>query len=132
MHVNVTAHPTAAWIWRQFLEATPWGRQARYLLRDRDAVSSDDLVQRTRRLGIQSLLSPVRGLRANAVAESIIRTLRNKCRDHLITVNEQHLRTAVAEFVRYYNTDRPHRSLLLDTPCLPSVPGSAPSTRGPF
>ncbi len=27
LHVNVTAGPTAAWIWRQLLEATPWGRQ---------------------------------------------------------------------------------------------------------
>jgi hypothetical protein len=26
VHFNVTASPTAAWIWHQFLEATPWGR----------------------------------------------------------------------------------------------------------
>jgi putative transposase len=25
LHVNVTAHPTAAWAWRQLLEATPAG-----------------------------------------------------------------------------------------------------------
>jgi len=25
-HVNVTAHPTAVWVWRQLIEATPWGR----------------------------------------------------------------------------------------------------------
>ena len=38
LHVNVTAHPTAAWVWRQLLEATPWGRRPGYLLWDRDAV----------------------------------------------------------------------------------------------
>ena len=27
VHVAVTAHPTAAWVWRQLIEATPWGRQ---------------------------------------------------------------------------------------------------------
>ena len=73
-------------------------------------------MQRTRRLGIQTLLSPVRAPRANAVAERVIRTLRNECLDHLIIVNEQHLRTVLAEFVRYYNTERTQRSLRLDTP----------------
>ena len=27
VHVNVTANPTAAWVWRQLIEATPWGHQ---------------------------------------------------------------------------------------------------------
>jgi hypothetical protein len=26
VHAHVTAHPTAAWVWRQLIEATPWGR----------------------------------------------------------------------------------------------------------
>ena len=30
-HVNVTAHPTATWVWRQMIEATPWGRAPRFL-----------------------------------------------------------------------------------------------------
>ena len=38
VHVHVTANPTAAWVWRQVIEATPWGRKPRHLLRDRDAV----------------------------------------------------------------------------------------------
>jgi hypothetical protein len=25
MHVNVTQHPTTAWVWRQLVNATPWG-----------------------------------------------------------------------------------------------------------
>jgi hypothetical protein len=38
VHVNVTANPAAAWVWRQVIEATPWGQKPRHLLRDRDAV----------------------------------------------------------------------------------------------
>ena len=38
VHVRVTAQPTAAWVWRQLLEATPWGHQPKYLVRDRDRV----------------------------------------------------------------------------------------------
>jgi putative transposase len=35
VHVNVTANPTAAWVWRQVLEATPWGHKPRHRLRVR-------------------------------------------------------------------------------------------------
>jgi hypothetical protein len=28
VHVNVTANPTAAWVWRQVIEATRQGRKA--------------------------------------------------------------------------------------------------------
>ncbi len=126
MQVNVTANPTAAWIWQQLIEATPCGRQPRYLLRDRDAAYGGDFARRARRLGIQTLLSPVRAPRANAVAERVVRTLRNECLDHLIIVNEQHLRAVLTEFVRYYNTERPHRSLLLDTPQPAVRPAAGP------
>ena len=98
------------------IEATPWGRKPRYLLRDRNAAYGGDFAGRARRLGIQTLLSPVWAPRANAVAERVIRTLRNECLDHLIIINEQHLQAVLAEFVAYYNTGRPHRSLLLDMP----------------
>ncbi len=30
-HWNVTRHPSAQWVWRQIIAATPWGQQPRYL-----------------------------------------------------------------------------------------------------
>ena len=126
VHINITASPTAAWIWQQVREATPWRRRPRYLLRDRDSVYGGDFGRRARRLGIQTLLSPVRAPRANAVAERVVRTLRNECLDHLIVFNEQHLRAVLAEFTKYYNTERPHRSLALDTPRPAIRPATGP------
>src|SRR5262249_19300676 len=90
LHPNVTASPTAAWIWRQLVEATPWGRQPRYPVRDRDAAYGRDVVRRARGLGIETLLTPVRAPRANAVAERLVGTLRRECLDHLVVVNERH------------------------------------------
>jgi hypothetical protein len=52
-HVNVTAHPTAEWVWRQLIEATPWGRQPRFLLRDRDRCYGNGFVRRARGIGIE-------------------------------------------------------------------------------
>jgi transposase InsO family protein len=124
VHANVTASPTAAWIWRQLIEATPWGRQPRYLLRDRDAVYGRDFVARASRLGVDTLLTPVRAPRANAVAERVIGTLRRECLDHFVIVDEAHLRAVLAEFARYYNLERPHRTLALETPT-PAVRATA-------
>jgi hypothetical protein len=50
------------------------------------------------------------------VAERIVRTIRTECLDHLIVVDERHLRAVLTEFVDYYNRDRPHRSLGLQSP----------------
>jgi transposase InsO family protein len=116
VHLNVTASPTAAWVWRQLIAATPRGRAPRYLIRDRDAVYGGDFVQRARGLGITTLLTPVRAPRANAIAERLVGTLRRECLDRMIVVNEQHLRAVLTEFVRFYNQERPHRTLGLGTP----------------
>jgi transposase InsO family protein len=116
VHVNVTANPTAAWVWRQLMEATPWGQKPRHLLRDRDAVYGRDFRQRAHRMGIDSIATPVRAPRANAIAERVIGTLRRECLDHMIVLDERHLLSALREFVDYYNRDRPHRTLGLQTP----------------
>ena len=82
MHVNVTANPTAAWVWRQVIEAMPWGRKPRHLLRDRDAVYGRDFRACAGRIGIDAIATPVASPRANAVAERMIGTLRRECLDH--------------------------------------------------
>jgi putative transposase len=68
------------------------------------------------RLGIETVLTPVRAPRANAVVERVIGTLRRECLDHVIILNEPHLRAVLSEFVRYYNLERSHRRLRLETP----------------
>ena len=120
VHVAVTAHPAAAWVWRQVVEATAWGRRPRFLLRDRDSVYGGAFGSRLAALGIEQLLTPVHAPRANAVAERLIGTLRRECLDHLIVLNERHLRAVLAEFAEFYNSARPHRTLGLETP-LPAV-----------
>jgi hypothetical protein len=42
----VTTHPTAAWVWRQMIEATPWGQHPSYLVHDRDRVFGADMATR--------------------------------------------------------------------------------------
>jgi transposase InsO family protein len=116
VHLNVTRHPTAPWIWRQLLEATPWGVQPRHLIRDRARSYGRNFIPTAARLGIETLLSPVRAPNANAVAERVIGTLRRECLDHMIVLNERHLARVLHEYVDHYNAMRPHRTLGLDSP----------------
>jgi putative transposase len=116
VHVNVTASPTAAWVWRQVIEATPWGHKPRHLLRDRDAIYGRDFRQRARRIGIDAIATPIHAPKANAIVERVIGTLRRECLDHIIVLDERHLVAALHEFVAYYNRERPHRTLGLQPP----------------
>ena len=118
VHANVTANPTAAWVWRQLMEATPWGHKPRHMLRDRDAVYGRDFRKRAGHIFIDAVATPIHAPKTNAIAERVIRTLRRQCLDHVIVLDERHLRSVLTEFVRYYNQERPHRTLGLQTPQL--------------
>ena len=120
---NVTASPTAAWIWRQVIEATAWGSQLRHLIHDRDNVYGHDFATKLAGIGIADVRTPYRAPLANSVAERVVRTFRQKCLDHVIVLNERHLLALLSEFVRYYNHDRPHRTLEL-VPPVPNRPMS--------
>jgi putative transposase len=52
----------------------------------------------------------------NAICERLIGTLRRELLDRLLIVNVQHLRQVLSEYLRRYNTARPHRSLGQLTP----------------
>jgi transposase InsO family protein len=120
VRLAVTAHPTVAWVWRQLVEATPWGRRPKHLIRDGDVVYGGEVRRRAKGLGIETVRTPVRAPRANAIAERVIGSIRRECLDHIIPLGERHLRIILDEYLAYYNQERPHRTLRLDTP-LPAV-----------
>jgi putative transposase len=111
LHVNVTAHPTAAWTLQQCREALPADHPYRFLLHDRDAIFSQQLDQHLRNLGLHVLKTPPRCPQANAICERVLGTLRRECLDFLIPLTEHHLRLLIVEWVRHYNTGRPHMAL---------------------
>src|SRR5438270_2687829 len=83
VHVNVTDNPTAAWVWRQLIEATPWGNQPRHLLHDHDGVYGRDFDRHVQRIGIDGIATPSHAPKPKTVAERVIGTLRRECPDHL-------------------------------------------------
>ena len=51
------------------------------------------------------------------MAERVLGTLRRECLDHIIILNEKHLRRVLNEYINdYYNVSRTHMSLEKDSP----------------
>ncbi len=110
-----TAEPTAAWVTQQARQLS-WELQdgtlsARFLIRDRDAKfpSSFDTVLESE--GITIIQTPYQAPKANAFAERWIRSVREECLDHVLIVNECHLRRVLTEYIAYYNYTRPHQGI---------------------
>ncbi len=59
VHLNVTAHATVECVWRQLIEASPWGEQPKHLIRDRDCRHGGSFNGRAARLGTYAMLNPV-------------------------------------------------------------------------
>ena len=76
------------------------------------ALPSTDLDQElVQGFGVQVPRTPPQSPQANAFCERLIGTIRRECLDFMIPLNEKHLRRILSEWVRHYNTGRPHSSL---------------------
>ena len=116
IHFNVTEAPTAQWTAQQIVEAFPWDSAPRYLLRDRDAIYGSAFHRRVQSMGIEQVLSAPRRAWQNPFVERLIGTLRRDCLDHVIVLNERHLRRIVTRYLGYYHHWRTHLSLSNDAP----------------
>jgi transposase InsO family protein len=116
IHYNVTENPTAQWAAQQIIEAFPWDSAPKYLLRDRDAIYGNAFRQRVQGMGIERVLSAPRSPWQNPFVERLIGTLRRDCLDHVIVLNERHLRWILARYRDYYHRWRTHLSLGMDAP----------------
>ena len=47
----------------------------------------------------------------NAFTERWVRSIKEECLNHLILIGEGSLRRAVAEYVEFYSSERPHQGL---------------------
>ena len=67
-------------------------------------------------LGVEEVLIAPRKPWQNPFAERIIGSIRRECLDHVIVLNERHLKRILSSYLNYYHTWRTHLSLEMDTP----------------
>ena len=115
-HFNVTANPTAQWAAQQIVEAFPFDEIPRFLLRDRDSIYGQVFRDKVEHMGIEEVLIAPRAPWQNPYAERVIGSIRRECLDHVIILNEDHLRHILSEYFAYYHEARAHLSLDRNSP----------------
>ena len=82
-----------------------------YLLFDNDTIFSSEVSTSVDSLGITPKKTAFRSPWQNGIAERWVGSCKRELIDHVIALNESHLRRLLRDYVHYYNTDRVHTSL---------------------
>jgi hypothetical protein len=114
---SVTTSPSAAWVAQQPSETFPFELAPRFLIFDRDAIFSAGFTATIRSMLMEPARTSDRSPWLHGVAERFVGTVRQKLLDHVIVLNEHHLRQLIVSFVTYYNVDRTHIGIGKDSPC---------------
>ena len=116
VQVNITEHPTAPWTAQQLIEAFPWDTAPRYLLRDRDRIYGDHFQQCVKNMGLEEVKIAPRSPWQNPYCERVIGSIRRDMLEHVIVLNERHLKRLLTEYVSDYHQFRTHLSLDMECP----------------
>jgi transposase InsO family protein len=92
LHCHVSQHPTAEWIVQQLREAFPEPCRYRYVILDRDQKFDGEVLDFLRSAGLKAKRTSVRAPWQNGLAERWIGSCRREILDHVIALNDQHLR----------------------------------------
>jgi transposase InsO family protein len=130
---GITAHPTGAWVAQAarylLMDLNEHARRFRFLIRDRDTKFTVGFDAVFAAAGVEILRIPPRASKANAFAERWVRTVRSECLDWPLIFGHRHLEQVLTEYVRHYNTARPHRGVNLEVPVPAMLPPLATIAR---
>ncbi len=113
---NVKLTPNSHWCAQQLRDAFCNHEPPIFLLRDRDATFGEMFTETVTALGVDPLLTAYRSPVQNGSVERLIGSFRRECLDHVIVLNETHLRGIFQQNARYYNTQRTHLGRDKDAP----------------
>lgn len=118
VHFGVTRNPTDAWVAQRLREATPFGEEPRYLIRDNDRKYGRLFARVASGTGIEILRTPYGAPKANAICERFLGSVRRECLDHFLVLSERHLHRVMKEYGEYFNHALPS-GLEQRIPCRP-------------
>ncbi len=116
LHFNATRHPTSPWVTQHLREAFLYDSAPRYLIFDRGANFNEEVVEMIKNFGIEPKRISFQSPWQNGVAERFVGNCRRDLLDHVIVLNERHLKRLLNEYVCYYRDDRTHLGLDKQTP----------------
>ena len=116
IHFNVPERPTSDWASQQLRNAFYDEEPLKFLIRDRDKKFGDSFMKTVSDLSMRPIVAAYRSPWQNGYAERLIGSIRRECLDHLIIMNEGHLRGILQSYVCYYNAQRTHLGIGKDSP----------------
>jgi transposase InsO family protein len=102
LHFNVTRNPNAEWVVQQLREAFPDAGPYRYVILDRDSKFDTDVITFLKATGLEPKRTSVQSPWQNGIAERWVGSCRREILDHVIVLDEQHLRRLIHDYVNYY------------------------------
>jgi transposase InsO family protein len=102
LHFNVTFHPTSDWIVQQLREAFPLPCPYRYVLFDHDCKFGTEVLDFLRSSDLEPVRTSIGCPWQNGTAERWVGSVRRELLDHVIPLNEYHLRRLGRDYVAYY------------------------------
>ena len=116
LYFHVSAQPNSDWVTQQLREAFPDSTPYRYAILDRDTKFDAEVLSVLRSIGLKPKRTSRESPWQNGVAERWVGSCRRELLDHVIPLNEHHLRRLLRDYIRYYHLDRTHDGLGKDTP----------------
>ena len=86
-------------------------RRARYLIHDRDPLSTRGFGEILEGGGVQPIRLPPKSPNLNAYAERFVRSMKEECLSRVVPLGEGHLRLLVGEYVDHDHRERNHQGL---------------------
>ncbi|MDP8216725.1 MAG: integrase core domain-containing protein [Candidatus Kaelpia imicola] len=113
---GITKHPNREWVTNRarsvsFLFETGKESDRKLLIRDGDGKYSKEFDRIIEEYGVRVKKIPYRSPNLNPYAEGWVGTIKRECLDYFFVFGERHFRYLVKEYVKYYNTVRPHSAL---------------------
>jgi Integrase core domain len=97
-------------------EAFPFDSAPRFLIFDRDAKYGLEVSAAVRFLKINPVQTSFESPWQSGIAERWVGSCRRDLLDHIIPIDERHLRRLLSEYIRYHHEDRTHLGLGKGTP----------------
>lgn len=129
IHFNVTDAPSSYWTSLQIIQAFPFETAPRFLIRDRDSIYGADVAATIKSLGTRQKVIARRSPWQNGYCERMVGTIKRECLNHMIILDERHLRRVLRDYFQYYHEARTHLGLDKDAPISREV---EPPERGPI
>src|SRR6266404_5076195 len=116
LHFNITRHPTSGWIVQQLREAFPYQSAPKFLLFDHDQKYGLGAPAAIRSMNMAYVQTSIQSPWQNGVAERWVGSCRRDLLDHVIALDEHHLKRLLSDYIHYYHDDQTHLGLSKETP----------------